>query len=99
MSNACGTIKKLGIEIRTRPFCYQDTSQGDLDSFLLFTSSFEPRVRHTVKVLEESFIHNAAVALVPYYLWYTGPYCMSTILVFHNATPLKPVLIGLAVLM
>jgi hypothetical protein len=45
LSNACGTIKKLGIDIRTRPFGYQDAAQDDLDSFLLFTSSFVPQVK------------------------------------------------------
>lgn len=45
LSSACGTIKKLGLEVRNRPFGYQNASRDDLDSFLLFTSSFQPQAK------------------------------------------------------
>ena len=39
MTAACGEIKLLKLELRTRPYVHTQTKQLDLDSFLLYTSS------------------------------------------------------------
>ncbi|XP_065888938.1 uncharacterized protein [Dysidea avara] len=36
---ACHKIRNLGMELRSRPFAYAETSQLDLDSLLLYTTS------------------------------------------------------------
>lgn len=47
---ACGYIKTLGLELRTRPFAHSRTEQLELDSFLLYTSSITVDVSKIVNV-------------------------------------------------
>ena len=35
----CQKIRKLGMDLRTRPYTYSEISQLDLDSLLLYTTS------------------------------------------------------------
>lgn len=44
LSAGCNSLRKLGHELRVRPFGYRDTSDQELDSFLLYTSSLNLRV-------------------------------------------------------
>ena len=44
MTAACKGLKKLGLEIGSRPFVYSDTPQLVLDSFLLYTHATNYRV-------------------------------------------------------
>lgn len=39
LTSACSDLRKIGHEIRARPFGYQDTPQSDLDSLLLYTTN------------------------------------------------------------
>ena len=39
LTSACGDLRKIGHELRSRPFGYQDASQQDLDSLLLYTTN------------------------------------------------------------
>ncbi|CAG2103795.1 unnamed protein product, partial [Medioppia subpectinata] len=39
LTNCCQGLRRIGHELRSRPFGYQDTPQEDLDSLLLFTSN------------------------------------------------------------
>ena len=41
LTNACQELRRIGHELRSRPFGYQETSQEDLDSLLLFTSNIQ----------------------------------------------------------
>ena len=41
LTNCCQDLRRIGHELRSRPFGYQDTSQEDLDSLLLFTSNIK----------------------------------------------------------
>lgn len=45
LTGACSSVKKLGHELRSRPFGYQDTPLEDLDSLLLYTSTLNMQAR------------------------------------------------------
>ena len=45
LTGACADLKKIGHEIRARPFGYQDTDQSDLDSLLLYTTNLSMDAR------------------------------------------------------
>lgn len=44
MTAVCEKILNLGMELRSRPFVYANTSQLDLDSFLLYTTTIRVEV-------------------------------------------------------
>ena len=49
LSAACNSLRKLGHEIKVRPFGWQDEKEEELDSFLLFQSSLSMKVTfHTL---------------------------------------------------
>lgn len=39
LTSVCSDLKKIGHELRARPFGYQDALQDDLDSLLLYTTN------------------------------------------------------------
>ena len=45
LSAACNSLRKLGHEIKVRPFGWQDEKEEELDSFLMFQSSLSMKVR------------------------------------------------------
>ncbi|XP_076312579.1 uncharacterized protein LOC143226051 isoform X1 [Tachypleus tridentatus] len=45
LTSSCRALRKLGHELRARPFGYQDTSQDDLDSVLLYTTSLKMQAK------------------------------------------------------
>lgn len=45
LTAACTDLRKIGHEIRARPFGYQDTDQSDLDSLLLYTTNLSMEAR------------------------------------------------------
>lgn len=45
LTAACADLKKIGHEIRARPFGYQDADQSDLDSLLLYTTNLSMNAR------------------------------------------------------
>ena len=44
LTSKCRQLRRLGLQVRSRPFIYSDTPQLDLDSFLQYTNS----TRYTV---------------------------------------------------
>ena len=45
LTDTCNSIKKIGHELKSRPFGYQDTHASQLDSFLLYTSSLNMKAK------------------------------------------------------
>lgn len=45
LTSVCSDLKKIGHELRARPFGYQDVSQSDLDSLLLYTTNLNMHAR------------------------------------------------------
>ena len=41
LTSACSDLRKIGHELRSRPFGYQETPQSDLDSLLLYTTNLD----------------------------------------------------------
>ncbi len=41
LTNSCQNLRRIGHELRSRPFGYQDTSQDDLNSLLIYTSNIK----------------------------------------------------------
>lgn len=41
LTNVCKELKRIGHEIRSRPFGYQDTTRAELDSLLLYTTTLD----------------------------------------------------------
>lgn len=48
LTSACRELQKIGHELRSRPFGYQEAQQQDLDSLLLYTTtlSMEAKILH-----------------------------------------------------
>ena len=44
MTRAAARLKKVGLEVRSRPYSYLDTPQLDLDSLVLYTTSLKMSV-------------------------------------------------------
>lgn len=61
LTAACNTLRKVGHEIRTRPFGFQDESPEDLDSFLLFTSTLRLKAKLFLIPVRSSYICGVVV--------------------------------------
>ncbi|XP_033097402.1 uncharacterized protein LOC117101541 [Anneissia japonica] len=56
LNSACRAVLTLGHEIRSRPFGFQDTQTGALDSFLLFTSTITFKAKLFRTTVNSSFL-------------------------------------------
>ncbi|CAH1799292.1 unnamed protein product [Owenia fusiformis] len=53
---ACNSLRKLGHEVRARPFVYQDSDRDELDSFLMYTSTLNMRAKIFKIPMRSSYI-------------------------------------------
>ncbi|XP_067141139.1 uncharacterized protein [Centruroides vittatus] len=64
LTGACSSVKKLGHELRSRPFGYQDTPLQELDSLLLYTSTLNMQARlFRIPVRASCFLLGLAAAV------------------------------------
>jgi len=45
LTDACNNMKKMGHELKSRPFGYQETQTSQLDSFLLYSTNLDMKAK------------------------------------------------------
>lgn len=65
LSSTCNELRYIGLELRARPFGYQDTLQEDLDSIVIYTSSLRLKGKIIYCPIKKSFLYGSfAVSVV-----------------------------------
>jgi len=64
LSNYCHELRSIGIELRSRPFGYQDTPQDDLNCLLVFTSSLRMEAKMLYIPIRSSSILAILIAFI-----------------------------------
>lgn len=65
LSSTCNELRYIGLELRARPFGYQDTPQADLDSIVIYTTNLRLKGKIVYCPIKKSFLYGLlAVSLI-----------------------------------